>query len=262
MPSTNEWTHDIGLWSRMFESKCWFRFKSQVFMWDGVRSVWIPIFVVYLKLGSHDMGTCWSFLLAQIFLKMVHFLACHKTKDVSVEANFYFEDVVRWHGVPKKNISDRDSKFLIYFWNTLWRKIDFFHPILMMMAFLNWGKFILKGRGWCKFGWRSSNVYFSIRTQLGLMVKSNGKWRNQFQNQIKGIDGEALRPVPNRHNALESELLIYGAIGWDIVNGSKHEIRAHWSHFKWLITNGMVATGCERSQSFAFVWWSLRCDSY
>lgn len=75
--------------------------------------------------------------MAQIFLKMVHFLACHKTKDVSVEANFYFEDVVRWHGVPKKNISDRDSKFLIYFWNTLWRKIDFFHPILMMMAFLN-----------------------------------------------------------------------------------------------------------------------------
>ena len=57
------------------------------------------------------------------FSKMAHFTPCHKTDDAMNVANLYFRDIVRLHGIPRTVVSDRYTKFMKYFWKSLWKLV-------------------------------------------------------------------------------------------------------------------------------------------
>lgn len=56
--------------------------------------------------------------------KSAHFLPVKSIYNADKLANIYMNEVVRLHGVPVSIVSDRDSKFVSRFWQSLQQALE------------------------------------------------------------------------------------------------------------------------------------------
>ena len=55
--------------------------------------------------------------------KVAHFIPMKTTYSDKDVTQVFIGDIVRLHGVPKKNVSDRDAKFTSKFWKDLFASL-------------------------------------------------------------------------------------------------------------------------------------------
>lgn len=65
--------------------------------------------------------------------KMVHYVPTRTSVDAPGLAELTLQEVVRYHGVPAKIVSDRDPRFTSIFWRSLWQQLG--TKLLMSTAF-------------------------------------------------------------------------------------------------------------------------------
>ena len=61
------------------------------------------------------------FVVVDTLTKMAHFIPTKTTPTAKDTAHLFFDHIFRYHGLPKKIISVRDSKFLSHFWKSLFQ---------------------------------------------------------------------------------------------------------------------------------------------
>jgi hypothetical protein len=74
-------------------------------------------FVVGLPLTSHIHNAI--LVIVDKLTKSAHFILVRDTYDVIDVAHMFISEAIHLHGLPKKIISDRDSRFTSWFWTSL-----------------------------------------------------------------------------------------------------------------------------------------------
>lgn len=74
-------------------------------------------------LPNTRIGKVSFFAVFDRFSKMAHFIVCDKIDGALHIANMFFNEAVHLDDMPRTIVSDRDTKFLSYFWKTLWSKL-------------------------------------------------------------------------------------------------------------------------------------------
>jgi hypothetical protein len=74
-------------------------------------------FFVGLLLTSHRHNAI--LVIVDKLTKSSHFILIRDTYDVTNVARVFVSEVILFHGIPKKIISDRDSRFTSRFWTSL-----------------------------------------------------------------------------------------------------------------------------------------------
>jgi hypothetical protein len=84
------------------------------------KKLWVDISMKFdLGLPRLRRGTNFIFVVMDKFSNMTHFIYCHKIDDATNIVNLFFKKIVWLHEVPNSIVSDRDVKFLNYFWKVL-----------------------------------------------------------------------------------------------------------------------------------------------
>ena len=74
-------------------------------------------FIVGLPRSSRGIDSIW--VLVDRLTKSAYFLPVKTICNADKLANLYVNEIVRLHGVPVSIVSDRDSKFVSRFWQSL-----------------------------------------------------------------------------------------------------------------------------------------------
>lgn len=64
------------------------------------------------------------FFVVEIFSKMAHFIPSKNTSNLVHVVELFFKETVKFHGLPRSIVSNRDNKIFGYFYKTLWKKLD------------------------------------------------------------------------------------------------------------------------------------------